>query len=52
MDVRTILIETVVLAILFTIGVVAGSQNPVDTVYDIVKHVDHLCCNGRQCQTQ
>lgn len=24
----------------------------VDTVYDIVKHVDHLCCNGRQCQTQ
>ena len=24
----------------------------IDSVNNIVKHVDHLCCNGRQCQTQ
>ena len=43
MDVRTILIETVVLAILFTIGVVAGSQNPVDTVYDMPEPIINRC---------
>lgn len=43
MDVRTILIETVVLAILFTIGVVADSQNPVDTVYDMPEPIINRC---------
>ncbi len=43
MDVRTILIETVVLAILFTIGVVADSKNPVDTVYDMPEPITNRC---------
>lgn len=43
MDVRTILIETVVLVILFTIAVVAGSQNPVDTVYDMPEPIINRC---------
>ena len=43
MDVRTILIETVVLAILFTIGVVADSKNPVDTVYDMPEPIINRC---------
>ena len=43
MDVRTILIETVVLTILFTIGVVADSKNPVDTVYDMPEPIINRC---------
>ena len=43
MDVRTILIETVVLAISFTIGVVADSKNPVDTVYDMPEPIINRC---------
>ena len=43
MDVRTILIETVVLAILFTIAVVADSKNPVDTVYDMPEPIINRC---------
>ena len=43
MDVRIILIETVVLTILFTIAVVAGSQNPVDTVYDMPEPIINRC---------
>lgn len=43
MDVRIILIETVVLAILFTMGVVADSKNPVDTVYDMPEPIINRC---------
>lgn len=43
MDVRIILIETVVLTILFTIGVVADSKNPVDTVYDMPEPIINRC---------
>ncbi len=43
MDVRVILIETVVLTILFTIAVVAGSKNPVDTVYDMPEPIINRC---------
>ena len=43
MDFLTILIETVVLTILFTIAVIAGSQNPVDTVYDMPEPIINRC---------
>ena len=43
MDVRVILIETVVLTILFTIAVEAGSKNPVDTVYDMPEPIINRC---------
>ena len=43
MDVRIILIETVVLTILFTIAVVADSKNPVDTVYDMPEPIINRC---------
>lgn len=35
MSISVILIETVALAILFTIGVAVLSKNPIDTVYDM-----------------
>lgn len=43
MNISVILIETVVLTILFTIGVVAGSQNPVETVYDMPQPIIDRC---------
>ena len=43
MDFLTILIETVVLTILFTIAVVAGSKNPVETVYDMPEPIINRC---------
>ena len=43
MDICIILIETVVLTILFTIGVVAGSKNPVDTVCDMPEPIINRC---------
>ena len=43
MDVSVILIETVVMIILFTIAVVAGSKNPVDTVYDMPEPIINRC---------
>lgn len=35
MNITVILIETLVLIVLFTIAVAAGSKNPVDTVCDM-----------------
>lgn len=43
MDLFTILIETIVLCILFTIAVVTGSQNPVETVYDMPEPIVNRC---------
>lgn len=43
MDICVILIETVALAILFTIGVVAISKNPIDTVYDMPEPIVNRC---------
>ena len=43
MDVCVILIETVVLSIIFTIGVVALSKNPIDTVYDMPEPIVNRC---------
>lgn len=43
MDFITILIETVVLCILFTVAVVAGSGNPVETVYDMPEPIINRC---------
>lgn len=43
MNIGIILAETVVLAILFTIAVVAGSKNPVETVYDMPEPIVNRC---------
>lgn len=43
MDIGVILIETAVLAVLFTIAVVAGSKNPVETVYDMPEPIVNRC---------
>jgi glycerol uptake facilitator-like aquaporin len=43
MSIGVILTETVVMAILFTIAVVAGSKNPVDTVYDMPEPIVNRC---------
>ena len=43
MEFSTILIETVVLMILFTVAVVAGSRNPVETVYDMPEPIINRC---------
>lgn len=43
MNIGIILAETVVLAVLFTIAVVAGSKNPVDTVYDMPEPIINRC---------
>ena len=43
MDIFVILTETVVLAILFTVAVVAGSKNPVETVYDMPESIVNRC---------
>lgn len=38
-----ILIETIILTILFTVAVVAGSRNPLDTVYDMPEPIVNRC---------
>lgn len=43
MSIGIILTETMVLTILFTIAVVAGSKNPVDTVYDMPEPIINRC---------
>ena len=43
MNMGVILIETLVLTILFTIAVAAGSKNPVDTVYDMPEPIINRC---------
>ena len=43
MEFSTIIIETVVLTILFTVVVVAGSKNPVETVYDMPEPIVNRC---------
>ena len=43
MNIGIILAETVVLAVLFTIAVVAGSKKPVDTVYDMPEPIINRC---------
>lgn len=43
MDITVILIETLVLIVLFTIAVAAGSKNPVDTVYDMPQPIIDRC---------
>lgn len=43
MHFMTILIETVILMILFTVAVLAGSRNPVDTVYDMPEPIVNRC---------
>ena len=43
MNIGIILAETVVLAVLFTIAVVAGSKNPIDTVYDMPEPIVNRC---------
>lgn len=43
MNIGIILIETAVLAVVFTIAVVAGSKNPVDTVYDMPEPIVNRC---------
>lgn len=43
MNITVILIETLVLIVLFTIAVAAGSKNPVDTVYDMPQPIIDRC---------
>lgn len=43
MDFLTILIESAVLCILFTVAVLSGSRNPVDTVYDMPEPIVNRC---------
>lgn len=43
MEFSTILIETIVLIILFTITIIAGSKNPVETVYDMPEPIINRC---------
>ena len=43
MSIGIILIETAVLAVLFTIAVAAGSTNPIDTVYDMPEPIVNRC---------
>lgn len=43
MEFSIILIEIVVFIILFTIAIVAGSQNPVETVYDMPEPIINRC---------
>ena len=43
MNFWVILVEVVVLTLLFTIGVVAGSKDPVDTVYDMPEPIINRC---------
>lgn len=43
MNISVILIETLILTVLFTIAVVAGSQNPVETVYDMPQPIIDRC---------
>lgn len=39
----TILIEAVILCALFTVAVMAGSKNPLDTVYDLPEPIVNRC---------
>ena len=43
MEISTILIETIVLCILFTVAILAGSRNPVETVYDMPEPIVNRC---------
>lgn len=43
MNITVILIETLVLIVLFTVAVTAGSKNPVDTVYDMPQPIIDRC---------
>ena len=43
MNISVILIETLILTVLFTIAMVAGSQNPVETVYDMPQPIIDRC---------
>lgn len=43
MNITVILIETLVLIVLFTVAVAAGSKNPVDTVYDMPQPIIDRC---------
>lgn len=43
MNISVILIETLILTVLFTIAVVAGSKNPVETVYDMPQPIINRC---------
>ena len=43
MSITMIIIETVILLILFTAGVMLGSRNPVDTVYDMPQPIIDRC---------
>lgn len=43
MNITVILIEILVLIVLFTIAVAAGSKNPVDTVYDMPQPIIDRC---------
>lgn len=43
MNITVIVIETVILAILFTLAVLRGSKNPVDTVYDMPQPIIDRC---------
>lgn len=43
MDFATILIETSILILLFTAAVIAGSKNPLDTVYDMPEPIINRC---------
>lgn len=43
MNITVILIETLILIVLFTVAVAAGSKNPVDTVYDMPQPIIDRC---------
>ena len=43
MSITIIVIETVILLILFTVGVMLGSRNPIDTVYDMPQPIIDRC---------
>lgn len=43
MNITVILIETLILIVLFTVAVAAGSKNPVDTVYDMPQPIINRC---------
>ena len=43
MNITMIAIETVILLILFTAGVMLGSRNPIETVYDMPQPIIDRC---------
>lgn len=43
MDILTIALESVILCAVFTAAVVAGSKNPIDTVYDMPEPIVNRC---------